>query len=64
MMQAWHGLIKSRKVWRLDIFSNNKCTHVYGIRNKWSYYFMFITAYCLVLIRIKLMKYVPLFRNI
>ena len=36
--------IKSSKVWRLDILSNNKCIHFYSIKKKWSYSFMLIIA--------------------
>ena len=47
-MQAWHGLKKSSKVWRQDIFPNNKWIHLNDIRKKWSYYFMLMNATFLV----------------
>ena len=59
---AWFEKLK--KVMEARDFFHHMWIHVYGIRKKWSYYFMLMNADCSFILRIKLMKYMPLFRNI
>ena len=49
---AWFEKVKEGMKGRA--FSNHKWTHMYGIKMKGLYYFMLITSYCLVLLRIYL----------